>query len=556
MIVKKIKCKKTSKTKARQIADLVDYIRQPRGMDAAEKIEHSGSRNFLAARHESQRLEMIALAAESIHSRMPVSHYVFSWKAHEQPTAAQVDELVDIFLKELGLEDCQTVYGLHWNTDNYHVHIAVNRMHPVTMKVIDPNNGFDIEAAHKVVALVEHRQGWVPEANARYRVDETGQVASRPRKNVLKPKQAALDVECATGEKSAQRVAQERGHEIIATAKSWEALHTNLAAVGLRFERKGSGAVIFVGDVAVKASSVDRAFSLGNLQKRLGDFKAGDSADVMPSIKPEPVSPINQKLWREYRAECEAMKAEKATAELDEATAALKQMKKRHKEKQATLHEHFREYPRCILNIARHFLKLQQQEELRQLRWRMSKVKSTRRLRFEDWLRKRGKDYQADRWRYRSALEALPEDFRGAPTVLATPTREPHTAYATYMRQILKDMPDITPDRLNASIALQMRKAGFTREVVEDTLFQCAPQTWPEPIERDWRRYAQRTTACAFGMEGDIRLARGLATKANQQQAEKEKAETQPRPQEENTTSTIRENTKDTSTPVRRMRMR
>ncbi len=77
MIVKKIKCKKTSKTKARQIADLVDYIRQPRGMDSAEKIEHSGSRNFLASRHESQRLEMIALAAESIHSRMPVTHYVF-----------------------------------------------------------------------------------------------------------------------------------------------------------------------------------------------------------------------------------------------------------------------------------------------------------------------------------------------------------------------------------------------------------------------------------------------------------------------------------------------
>ena len=247
----------------------------------------------------------------------------FSWKAHEQPTAAQVDELVDIFLKELGLEGCQTVYGLHWNTDNYHVHIAANRMHLVTLKVIDPNNGFDIEAAHKVVALVEHRQGWVSEANARYRVDETGQMASRPRKNVLKPKQAALDVECATGEKSAQSVAQERGHEIIATAKSWEELHTNLAAVGLRFERKGSGAVIFVGDVAVKASSVDRAFSLGNLQKRLGDFKAGDSADVMPSIKPEPVSPINQKLWREYRAECEAMETAEATTEPDETASAL-----------------------------------------------------------------------------------------------------------------------------------------------------------------------------------------------------------------------------------------
>lgn len=496
---------------------------------------------------------MIALAAESVHSRMPVSHYVFSWKAHEQPTAAQVDELVDIFLKELGLEDCQTVYGLHWNTENYHVHIAVNRMHPVTMKVIDPNNGFDIEAAHKVVALVEHRQGWVSEANARYRVDETGQVAPRLCKNVLKPKQAALDVECATGEKSAQRVAQERGHEIIATAKTWEELHTNLAAVGLRFERKGSGAVIFVGDVAVKASSVDRAFSLGNLQKRLGDFKAGDSADVMPSIKPEPVSPINQKLWREYRAECEAMETAEATMEPDETASAFSRMKERHHETQASLHERLCGHPRCFLNIARHFLKLQQREELRQLRRRTPKKKSGRRPRFEDWLRKRGLDYQAERWRYHGTLEALPKEFRGAPTVLATPTREPHTAYAAYMRQILKDVPDSTPDRLNASIALQLRKAGFPREVVEDTLFQCAPQAWSEPIDRDWRRYAQHMTACAFGMEGDTRLARGLAAKAKRQ--EQEKAETQSRPQEERQTTDIQEE-KDVQCPVQQIRMR
>lgn len=554
MIVKKIKCKKTSKTKARQIADLVDYIRQPRGMDSAEKIEHSGSRNFLAARHESQRLEMIALAAESIHSRMPVSHYVFSWKAHEQPTAAQVDELVDIFLKELGLEDCQTVYGLHWNTDNYHVHIAVNRMHPVTMKVIDPNNGFDIEAAHKVVALVEHRQGWVSEANARYRVDETGQVVARLRRRGHRLTQAARDIEYAIGEKSAQRVAHERGHKILATAETWAELHARLAEVGLRFERKGSGAIIFVGDVAVKASSVDKAFSLGKLQKRLGAFVAGDYGDVIPSIKPEPVSPINQKLWREYRAECEAMETAEATMEPDETAPAFSRMKERHHETQASLHERLCGHPRCILNIARHFLKLQQREELRQLRRRTPKKKSGRRPRFEDWLRKRGLDYQAERWRYHGTLEALPKEFRGAPTVLATPTREPHAAYAAYMRQILKDVPDSTPDRLNASIALQLRKAGFPREVVEDTLIQCAPQAWSEPIDRDWRRYAQRMTACAFGMEGDTRLARGLAARAKKQM-EEEKAETQPRPQEEGQTTAIQEE-KDVQRPVQRIRMR
>ncbi len=145
-----------------------------------------------------------------------------------------------------------------------------------------------------------------------------------------------------------------------------------------------------------------------------------------------------------------------------------------------------------------------------------------------------GLDYQAERWRYHGTLEALPQEFRGAPTVLATPTREPHAAYVAYMRQILNDVPDTTPDRLNASIA-------------------CVPPTWPEPIDRDWRRYAQRMTACAFGMEGDTRLARGLTAKAKRQ--EQEKAETQPRSQGERQTTAIQEE-KEAPRPVQRIRMR
>jgi hypothetical protein len=77
-----------------------------------------------------------------------------------------------------------------------------------------------------------------------------------------------LDVEHAIGEKSAQRIAQERGHNIIRDADSWEDMHRKLAEVGLRFEKKGSGAVIFVGDIAVKASSVDRAFSMKKLCRK------------------------------------------------------------------------------------------------------------------------------------------------------------------------------------------------------------------------------------------------------------------------------------------------
>ena len=152
MIVKKVKYTNTDKPKVWQIGDLVDYIRYPHNTNAQEKIAHAGSRNFFTTTYTGQKVEMIALAEESIHSNMPVSHWIFSWQENEQPTRAQVDELVDVFLERMGLNEHQTVYGLHCNTENYHVHIAVNRMHPLTLKVAQPHKGFDIEEAHKIVA--------------------------------------------------------------------------------------------------------------------------------------------------------------------------------------------------------------------------------------------------------------------------------------------------------------------------------------------------------------------------------------------------------------------
>lgn len=240
MIVKKVKFKsRKPKSKAWQIGDLVDYIRSPRDVNPLEKIEHGGSRNFLTSTHAGQKKEMIGLASESVHSRMPVSHWIFSWKENEQPTPEQVNEVVDIFLESMGLAGHQAIYGLHFNTENYHVHIAVNRMSPETGKVIRPNNGFDIEAAHKVLAEIEHRQGWSREENGRYTLDDSGRIIPAPRpERGPRPRAEALDYEAITGDKSAQRIAQERGHAIIKNAESWAELHRKLAAAGLRFEKK------------------------------------------------------------------------------------------------------------------------------------------------------------------------------------------------------------------------------------------------------------------------------------------------------------------------------
>ncbi len=465
MIVKKIKRTNLDKPKAWQIGDLVDYIRAPHNTNAHEKIAHAGSRNFFSGTHTGQKAEMIALAQESIYSKMPVTHWVFSWREGEQPTRAQTDEVVNIFLEEMGLSEHQAIYGLHHDTDNFHLHIAVNRMHPYTLKVVRPNNGFDIEVAHKVVALVEQKQGWGSEENTRYIALENGDVVRARKEKRPEPRPEAKDFERATGEKSAQRIAQERGHDIIKNAASWEELHQKLAEQGLRFEKKGSGAIIFVGDIAVKASSVDRAFGMGNLCKRLGDFVAAPASEPEektdtppPPLAPEPISTVNREEWQQYQQERAAQQAEPLTAQRESQTEALRQQQRQ--ERQRILPT-FAKLGLSMLNIARHFLKLKQREERRQARQAARPRQRRGKPSFEIWLRDRGLHEQADRWRYRGRFEQAHQPPPQAATLPPVPTD------STEAQQLEKYLAAIDADRIRVT-CLRMEADGSRKGFILD----------------------------------------------------------------------------------------
>ncbi|EGQ60471.1 Relaxase/mobilization nuclease family protein, partial [Acidithiobacillus sp. GGI-221] len=68
----------------------------------------------------------------------PVYHLILSWQEGDQPTPKQVKDCVRHALKALGMEECQAVWAIHHDTDNDHVHIAVNRVHPEKGIVMGP----------------------------------------------------------------------------------------------------------------------------------------------------------------------------------------------------------------------------------------------------------------------------------------------------------------------------------------------------------------------------------------------------------------------------------
>ena len=505
MIIKKLKRTSFKKSKSTMIGGLVDYILAEDDDNGKGKLAFAGSRNFLTTTVAAQKREMISLAEESIQSKMPVTHWILSWQENEQPSREQVDEAVSLFLRGMGLAEHQTLYALHKNTGNYHLHIAVNRTHPYTQKVIQPHRGFDIEAAHKIIAEIEHKQGWASQMNARYRVNEQGYVVKNlQRREQVKPKPKAEDFESATGEKSAQRIAQERGHAVIQNASCWEELHAGLDAVGLRFSRKGSGAVIFVGDTAVKAPSVDRNFSMSRLCKRLGEFKPGYYSErTFKKPVPEPVSHVCREEWQEYQTERQRLAEEINLAEKKQ-EKEREALARRQKERREAATVRLARHGLSVLNIARHFLKEQEREEKAALRDRQSQAEKTERLpRFKHWLGKRS-PHLGNLWRFRRriapGIEVKKREFPKVGT-LASP-------YAAYREMVKKRFPEkMDESRLDAAIALYMRCAGYTPQEVANEVFRHAPAR-PVGQNRDERiEYGRRVVWYAFGTAGDIDIA-------------------------------------------------
>lgn len=273
-----------------------------KGRKVVEKIEAAGCFNLLGL--DTAIAEMKACAAQNSRCHDPAFHFMLSWREGETPTLEQVRSAVWQALKRLGLEECQAAWGLHNDTDCLHVHVAVNRVHPETYRAIDPAHGWTKNELEKACREIELIQGWPIEQSGKFTVDNNKivwktEAKERAAKRERKISQAARDFETRVGEKSAERIAIEQAAPIILASTSWEDLHRQLAAIGVRYQRKGSGAILQVGDEHIKASSAHREAAIARLSKRLGEFQPPSENLVIATREPEPAAPMPEG-WTDY----------------------------------------------------------------------------------------------------------------------------------------------------------------------------------------------------------------------------------------------------------------
>ncbi len=233
-------------------------------------------------------------------------HLVISFR-HEDQAALTPEKLREIerrFAETLGLDDHQRHCAVHADTDNLHIQIAYNLIHPETLT--RNCHSWDYSKRNALCRLLEREYGLAV---------DTGMENDKAEKR----NERAAAMEAQQGLLSFASYARERGESILealATATRWQDLHTALARQGLELAERGNGLVIRNphGKEAVKASDVDRRLSKKRLEAALGAYQKPVRQYVkeVSRYQPRPVQrhPASEALYLEHQRE----KAERKTA--------------------------------------------------------------------------------------------------------------------------------------------------------------------------------------------------------------------------------------------------
>ncbi len=229
-------------------------------------------------------------------------HMMVSFRPGDKERLSQQDlaDIANAYVEALGFGEHQYVAGTHINTDNFHMHLAINKVHPVSLNVLTPFN--DYKTRDRVSRQLEKKYGlYVDKGMAQRDFNQTK----------LSP--SARTYEAHTWEESFQNhVLQHRDEllEKINGAGTWQDLHKIVSQYDIELKKRGNGFVLVGPDgQGMKASALDRTMSKAALEKKLGDFapraeEQGKATAVKvrrpyrrrPTMRHPAMSP----LWRRY----------------------------------------------------------------------------------------------------------------------------------------------------------------------------------------------------------------------------------------------------------------
>ncbi|MDH3202449.1 MAG: relaxase/mobilization nuclease domain-containing protein [Myxococcales bacterium] len=225
-------------------------------------------------------------------------HLVISLHPDDRSLSEQeLERVVRRAVEAAGLEEHQYIAVRHSDQEHEHLHVAVSKIHPKTLKIHHPWK--DIERFKALASELEQGLGL-------HRVDRSKDKERAGRSYASRQFEATRGVQSFAGW-ARSHIAERMDLEGVS---GWNDLHARLAVRGVRVVKRGNGLALVDatrGDLACKASSLGRHWSKQRLCERFGDFVSGPAAEHVATMsreayRPEPLGPLRDDgLWREYQ---------------------------------------------------------------------------------------------------------------------------------------------------------------------------------------------------------------------------------------------------------------
>lgn len=266
-------------------------------------------------------------AALNTRLQTPVCHMVLSWSETEVRSDAETMAAVEAVLEDFGAHGYQAVIALHRDRPCLHVHIILNRVHPITGQALSLSN--DYARLERACRRVEHRMGWPADRGCFDIEIVNNEVELRPKPAehwARKTRERAMGLRPDSKPARAWEIQTGAGYlrdtlavnlrdfacKIMDYAPDWRSVHTGMAKAGLEYIRARSGARIR--EIAtgrfMQANQLGHKYGFGEMCKKLGAFVPLSGINAIPAGN-APMTPRQQirVLKRDHARERETVRA-------------------------------------------------------------------------------------------------------------------------------------------------------------------------------------------------------------------------------------------------------
>lgn len=312
MISRRIRMNDPSKSSC---VRLINYLMNDQGNEA--RIQDFHVTNCESDSPKWAALEMLTTQRQNTRAKGDKTyHLMISFPAGEHPSKEVLQKIEERICASLGYEEHQRVSVLHGDTENLHLHVAINKIHPRKLTMHEPY--YDQKRLASISEKLEKEFGLsLDNHSSKDKAKET----------------AAVNMEKAGGLESLIGWIQRNCLKELKEAKTWEEFKAILKDNSLEVQCRGNGFIFSSNGIHVKGSSIDRNLSKKKLEQRYGAFETSsfngclaigedtvDKKEKRKKLKKEYVQqPYSQKfdttiLWKQYNEDVAQRDKERSEA--------------------------------------------------------------------------------------------------------------------------------------------------------------------------------------------------------------------------------------------------